>query len=104
MGPQVYWFGLYDRRYLAWELLFYYPILHPGAGIGEVFDQLGVDVFIIDPNMRALISDTISADSRWYYYHLPQKELMDTLAQDAELVAEIEKDRQPDIQIYRLNP
>ncbi len=102
MGPQTYWFGLVDHRYLSWELLFLYPRLYPGSTISDAFQNLKVDVFVIDPPLQELISDQFSPSSRWYYYHLPQKELMEYLDQHAVLILGSEDEPTAQLRIYRI--
>jgi Dolichyl-phosphate-mannose-protein mannosyltransferase len=102
MGSQVYWFGLVDHPYLSWEELFLYPRLHPGATIADAFQYFKPDVFIIDPSIQTLISDQVDPSSRWYYYHLPEKELMDYLDHNATLVLDGKDESNLPIRIYRI--
>ncbi len=99
IGPQVYWLGLTGHRYLSWELLFLYPRLNPGASLADAFRHFDVDVLVIDPSLRALIGDEVDPDSRWYHYHLPEKELMAFLDRQADLVLDSDADG---LQVYRI--
>jgi 4-amino-4-deoxy-L-arabinose transferase-like glycosyltransferase len=103
IGPQVYWFGLYDHTYFSWELLFLYKRVRPDSDLEEAFAAYRPDVFIIDRSLDILISDSIDPDSRWYQYHLPRAELFDYLTEHAHLEASLPAAGYGPIQIYRIS-
>jgi 4-amino-4-deoxy-L-arabinose transferase-like glycosyltransferase len=57
LGPQTYWFGLYDHTYYSWEKLSLYQRYKPGATLEEAFRELNPDILIVDRFLRRFIVD-----------------------------------------------
>lgn len=102
MGPQHFWFGLYDHRYLSWNLIYLYLHLYPEATIADSFAHFDPDVLVIDSEMQKLISDTLDPSDRWYAYHISEKELAAYLAQHAVLVLDEKDESNQPLHVYRL--
>jgi 4-amino-4-deoxy-L-arabinose transferase-like glycosyltransferase len=59
MGPQTYWFGLSDRRYISWEGLVYYHRYSPESALSDAFKELHPEFLIIDQHMDMFIVDDV---------------------------------------------
>ena len=86
IGPQIYWFGLYDHRYYSWELLFLYSRFYEGKTLDDAIKHFRPDILILDGNNQPYISDTVDPGDRWYYYRISRKELYDYLDRHAQQV------------------
>jgi hypothetical protein len=76
--------------------------MYPQTSLAGAFEHYHPDIFIVDGNTRDLISDQIGPDSFWYRYHLPGKETVDYLNQNAELVLDTNTEDHGRVQVYRL--
>jgi 4-amino-4-deoxy-L-arabinose transferase-like glycosyltransferase len=102
MGNQVYWMGLPNQKYFPAELLNFYGRVHPGATLADAFYFFHTNIFIFDPEMRALTADNVDPTSRWYLYHYPKQELEEFLAKHASLALAYEDASGSLIQVYRI--
>ncbi len=104
MGSQIYWLGLYEHRYYAWELLFLYPRFVPGKNLEDAFRYFRPDILVIDGFVEPYINDTLDPSERWYDYRISRSELYDFLASHAEQVFSTEAVDYYDepVLIYRL--
>lgn len=105
MGPQTYWLGLYDHRYLRWEYLLMYPRLYPGNTLADALEKYRPDIFIVDSYIRARMADrpVSNVEVNTNYFLLPETELRSYLAQHARLVASFDNEDYGPIQVYRLS-
>jgi 4-amino-4-deoxy-L-arabinose transferase-like glycosyltransferase len=55
MGPQTYWFGLYEHSYLSWQNINGYQRFHPGSNFDDAIQVLRPDILIIDNHLRQFI-------------------------------------------------
>jgi hypothetical protein len=52
VGPQTYWFGLSDHRFLSWEWVSYRHRLGGAASFADAMQTLHPDILIIDDNLH----------------------------------------------------
>jgi len=52
IGPQTFWFGLYEHNYHSWEEIMYYQRYALGSSVEEALQSLHPDVFIADGYVR----------------------------------------------------
>jgi 4-amino-4-deoxy-L-arabinose transferase-like glycosyltransferase len=55
MGPQTYWFELYEHRYLSWQQILIHAVLNPNSSIDTALNALRPDFLLIDDDMRQYI-------------------------------------------------
>jgi hypothetical protein len=55
MGPQTYWFGLSDHRFLSWEWVSYRQRFGDAASFADAMQALHPDILIIDDHLRSFI-------------------------------------------------
>ena len=105
IGPQVYWFGLYDHRYYSWELLFLYARFYKGKTLEDAIKHFRPDILILDGNNQPYISDTVDPSDRWYDYRISRKELYEYLDRHAQqvLLPEAVNYYGSPVLVYRLN-
>ncbi len=101
IGPQAYWLGLYDHRYISWEFLFVYTQMFKGSTLKDAFAYYKPDIFIIDSQLDNLIIDNVDPSTQWYNNILPRKELEDFLRENAIVVSDALK-VDPNFIVYRI--
>lgn len=103
IGPQTYWFGIQDRRYLSWEQLVYYRRYAPGSDLKDAFRALRPDYLIIDRHLDMFVAPYIEQlPEQFRYLHLPKVELEEFLVQRGQLVAQIATSHFGHVRLYRL--
>ena len=55
MGPQTYWFGLSDQRFLSWEWVSYRQRFGGAASFADAMQAFHPDILIIDDHLRNFI-------------------------------------------------
>jgi len=68
MGPQTYWFGLYDHPYASWEGLVYYQRYAPDSSLEDALRAFRPDTLVMDESWDYFITDT--PDDSPYAQHL----------------------------------
>lgn len=102
MGPQTYWFGLYEHDYDSWEELVYYQRYQPDSTLEEAFGFYRPDILIVDGHLKNFIRDDVGETLYSEYLRLPQSELKAFLEAHAQLVSEFDSGIYGWVQIYRL--
>lgn len=104
MGPQTYWFGITDHRYLSWEQLVYYEDFTPGSTLSDAFRALHPDYFIRDDHQGMFVADTpIDLPSFQRFLFLSRPELDRFLDAHAQLVRDVKTRAYGDVRIYRID-
>lgn len=57
LGPQTYWFGLYEHDYDSWEEIVYYQRYSQGDSLDQALGTLHPDVLIVDGYVRIVSDD-----------------------------------------------
>jgi 4-amino-4-deoxy-L-arabinose transferase-like glycosyltransferase len=102
IGPQTYWFGLYDHVYYSWEELVYYQRYAPGSTVEDALRELLPDVFIIDRDLDVWISDEPGDSLYSQHLRLPRTELETFLSRHARLVVEFDGGYYGRVRVYRI--
>jgi hypothetical protein len=102
MGPQTYWFGLYDHDYYSWEQLVYYRRYLPDSTLEDALREFRPDILIIDQGMEYYISDTVLKSTHSEARRLPRTEMESFLSRYAELIAVLGEDDDHKVQVYRI--
>lgn len=55
MGSQVYWFNLYQYRYISWQYILAYRMYEPESTFADAMIALRPDVLVIDRHLREFI-------------------------------------------------
>lgn len=102
MGPQVFWLGQQQRKYIAWEgLLGTQHILQ--SDLETAFLHLKPDILIIDLEVRYFIKDEVN-DSTWFEdLRIPKTEFTGIMRKYSKLVSHQLFPYFGDIQIYRFD-
>lgn len=104
LGPQIYWFGLSEHRYLYLEQIAYYRHFHPQASLADTLRHYQPSFFIRDNHLRGYLEGSSQeADTLFGYLALSQAELEDVLARFAHPVAEFESDISGRTTLYRFD-
>jgi 4-amino-4-deoxy-L-arabinose transferase-like glycosyltransferase len=104
MGPQTYWFGLPDQRYLSWQQLVYYQRHAPGSTLGDAFQALRPDFLIVDPFMEIFISDDkVRMTQYGQFLHLSRTDLQRFLDTYAQLISTQVTDTFGTVRIYHID-
>ncbi len=102
LGPQAFWFGLYDHPYYSWEALIYYRRYVPGASVADAFAALRPDIFVMDTDLDNHLSDQPGHSAYGQYLILPRSELESYLVRRATLLTRWYSPRYGEIRVYRL--
>ena len=103
MGPQTYWFGLYEQDYYSWEALVYYQRMFPGSTLGDALEAFRPDVLIIDSQISGFITDDPGSALYSQHLRLPAAELYGFLEDSASLIGTREIETYGPIEIYRID-
>jgi hypothetical protein len=108
MGPQTYWFELYEHRYLSWQQILIHAVLNPNSSIDTALNALRPDFLIIDDDLRQYIlpSENEMPQSSFERYTrtrgLSKVELDSFLDRHAELVESFTSTTYGRIQVYSI--
>lgn len=102
IGPQTYWFGLYEHDYDSWEELVYYRRYRPEATVADAFAYLRPDVLILDGLSESFIRDDDGETLYSQYLRLPRRELSAFLQEHGQLVREFDGGCYGWVRVYRL--
>ena len=104
IGPQTYWLGLSDHRYLSWEQLAYYRRYAPGSTLVDAFCSLDPDFFIIDRDLERFITDDEAGLPPWArVISLPRVEVQRFLDEQAHLVATTQTKAFGNVRVYKID-
>lgn len=103
MGPQTYWFGLYDHRYYSWEELVYYRRYAPGSTVEDALREFRPDVLIIDSGWNAFITERPGDSLYLEHLWLPRAEMDAFLSRHAELAGSFDNAYYGHFRIYRIS-
>jgi hypothetical protein len=103
LGPQTYWFGLYDHPFSDWLQLVIYQRSAPGSSLKDAFQALRPDVFIVDGSMEVFITDQAGNTPFLQHFQIPRRELEEFLASHARLVTTYDDPAWAPIRVYRLD-
>lgn len=109
MGPQTYWFGLYEHSYLSWQSIKGYQRFHPGSTFDDAIQMLRPDMLIIDSHLRQFIvsdrSDIPPSRFRGYIWdrRLPKQDFDMFLARRGRLEDSFDTAAYGTVQIYSIH-
>lgn len=102
IGPQTYWFGLYEHKYFSWEEILYYQRLNPGSSITDALTIIAPDYFILDGHLDYFITDNPQNEIE-HELNLPKSEFEEFLNNHGTLIQNINSSIYGKIRVYRLN-
>ena len=104
MGPQTYWFGLYDHTYYSWEKLRLYQRYEQGSTLQDALQEFRPDILIID---RFLSFFMVEAGQEQDLYQqtlgVPRSEMETFLTCYADLMTEFDGGYYGQVRVYRIN-
>lgn len=105
MGPQTFWFGLYNQPYYSWEKLVYYRRAFPGSTLEDAFKEFRPTIFIIEAHLNSFVISTDTNENSLYgkFLSLPAEELETFLTSYAELIADFDGGVYGPVQVYRIH-
>ncbi len=104
IGPQTYWFGLTDQKYLSWEQLTYYRRYAPDSTLEDAFQALGPHFLIVDRHMEQFITDEpAQLPEQFRYLYVPRTDLERFLSGRGHLVAAMKTAAFGTVRVYRLD-
>jgi hypothetical protein len=103
MGPQTYWFGLYDHAYRSWHELVWYQRYAPNSTVEDALRELHPDILIIDDSWDYFITD--EPGNTLYSQHLivSRTAMESFLHYYAHLVDEFDGGCYGQVQVYRVD-
>ena len=109
MGPQTYWFELYEYPYLSWQQILIHRLFHSNHSIDTALDALRPDILIIDDDLRQYILPNQIEGPRSSFERytrvrgLSKEELDSFLSRHADLVDNFISATYGRIQIYSIH-
>jgi hypothetical protein len=109
MGPQTYWFELYEHRYLSWQQILVHAVLNPNSSIDTALNALRPDFLLIDDDMRQyILPEQIEGPRSGFERYtrtraLSKKELDSFLNRHADLVDSFISRTYGRIQVYSIH-
>lgn len=105
MGPQTFWFGLYNHQYYSWEKLVYYRRAFPGSTLEDAFKEFRPTIFITETHLKSFVASADMDENSLYgkFLTLPAEELKTFLARYAELIADFDGGIYGPVQVYRIH-
>lgn len=103
VGPETYWFALYEHDFADWIQLVIYQRYDPGSSLEEAFSALHPDIFILDENMGIFVADQAGDTPFLQHFQLVKTELDQFLSTYASQVDSISEPGWPAVQVYRLH-
>jgi hypothetical protein len=105
MGPQLYWFGMPEQRYLSWESIIFYQRYAPDSSPEQALRALHPDYFVIDEPMERFLWGEKGMSLSAYAEPLtvPKADLMGFLDRHARLVGAVETETFGKVRVYRID-
>lgn len=102
MGPQTYWFGLYEHSYYSWEGLVYYRRYAPGSTVDDALREFHPDILIMDTDWGSNVLDQPGDSPYSRHLWLPRQEMEAFLDRWADLVVEFDGAAYGQVRVYRI--
>lgn len=101
IGPQTYWFGLFQNQYYSWEEILYYQRIMPGSSISDSLEYIAPEYFIVDGHLESFITyyPRNEIESRLY---LPKAEFDEFLNNQGTLLTSFQSADYGRIRIFHL--
>jgi hypothetical protein len=104
IGPQTYWFGLFEHTYYSWEQLVYSRKRFPDLRFQDVFCEFKPDILIRDDHLDQFITDEVTGDIYNYNgkLNISREEIEEYLAKQAIVLDDFYDSQFGHVRIYRL--
>ena len=100
MGPQHYWVGFQRSKYLAWEGLKFYQLYHH-LSLDDARKALGVQLMIVDDEVRWILDDTPMQDARKEDMRVSKTDFTGMLALHADRIGSYQTACEGALEVYR---